>query len=236
MADSALISHSEPTSAMAEAFRSMRTALMFSTAEGAPKVMQFTSINANEGKTTTAVNMAINFTQTGGNVLLIDGDLRDPSLHKIFHRPNDKGLTNYLSGDVNPADVTQNTGIKGLFLMTAGPVPPNPAELLHGAKMVDLAALASKRFDYVIIDSPPLLGLADALIIADVVQATLLVAAANSTRTGGIESGLKRLRHSRANVLGTVLTKFDLNKSTYGYGYDYSYSYSYGAESDSRKA
>jgi capsular exopolysaccharide synthesis family protein len=227
----ALHTHYAPSSGFAEAYRSMRTALMFSTGDGAPRVMHFTSVNPSEGKTTSAVSTAINFTQTGGNVLLIDGDLRNPSLHKIFKVPNSKGLTNYLSGLEKPADIAQATGIDGLFVIPSGPVPPNPAELLSGGKMVDLISLSSKRFDYVIIDSPPLLGLADALLLADVAQATLLVAAANSTRAGALEAGIKRLRHSRANILGTVLTKYDLAKSNYGY--DYHYSYSYGPSEDS---
>jgi polysaccharide biosynthesis transport protein len=120
--------------------------------------------------------------------------------------------------------------------MSSGPIPPNPAELLHGARMVDLASLGAKRFDYVIIDSPPLLGLADALILGDVAQATLLVVAANSTRQDAVEASLKRLRHSRSNVLGAVMTKFDMSKSSYGYGYDYQYSYSYGAGAEQAAA
>jgi polysaccharide biosynthesis transport protein len=233
----ALHSYMEPTSAVAEAHRSMRTALMFSTAEGAPKVLHFTSVSGSEGKTTTAVNTAINFAQTGSQVLVIDGDLRNPSLHKVFARPNDNGLTNYLTGDADPGRVTQATGIDNLFVMTSGPVPPNPAELLHGSKMLDLASLASQRFDFVVIDGPPLLGLADALLLADVASATLFVAAAGHARNGGVEAGLKRLQHSRANVLGAVLTKFDLNKSSYGYGgdYGYAYSYSYGAEPETER-
>lgn len=229
-AELGLMTFHQPTSAFAEAYRSMRTALMFSTSEGAPKVLHFTSAAAGEGKTTTAVSTAINFAQTGANVLLIDGDLRNPSLHKVFNAPNHQGLTNYLSGAGEPAEVTQPTGVKGLFLMSSGPIPPNPAELLHGARMVDLVSLGAKRFDYVIIDSPPLLGLADALILGDVAQATLLVVTANSTRRGAVEAALKRLSHSRSNVLGAVLTKFDLSKASYGYGYgyDYQYSYSYG--------
>lgn len=227
----ALMAFHHPTSAFAEAYRSMRTALSFSTSEGVPRVLHVTSSGAGEGKTTTAISAAVNLCQTGANVLLIDADLRNPSLHKVFSLPNHKGLSNYLSGAAEPAQVTQATGVKGLFLMSSGPIPPNPAELLHGARMVDLASLGAKRFDYVIIDSPPLLGLADALILGDVAQATLLVVAANSTRQGAVEAALKRLRHSRANVLGAVMTKFDMSKASYGYGYgyDYQYSYSYGA-------
>ena len=228
--DLALYAYESPTSAFAEAYRSMRTALMFSTTEGAPKVLHFTSGNAGEGKTTTAVSTAINFTQTGGNVLLIDADLRNPSLHKIFALPNNAGLTNYLSGDVKPSDIAQSTEVKHLYVISSGPIPPNPAELLSGGKMKDLISLGTKRFDYVVIDSPPVLGLADALILADISQATLMVVSANSTRNGAIEAGLKRLQHSRAHIIGTVLTKFEMNKS--GYGYDYNYSYEYGTGSE----
>ena len=227
-----LYSYQAPTSAFSEAYRSMRTALMFSTAEGAPKVLHFTSVNAGEGKTTSAVSTAINFTQTGGNVLLIDADLRNPSLHKTFSVPNDVGLSNYLSGELGPAKVARKTGIEHLYVIPSGPIPPNPADLLSGARMLDLVSLGEKRFDYVIIDSPPVLGLADAIILADIAQATLLVVSANSTRKGGLEAGLKRLSHSRASILGSILTMFEMKKAGYGYSYDYHYSYEYGADTD----
>jgi len=230
--DVCLFAYRSPTSAFAEAYRSMRTALMFSTSQGAPKVLHFTSVNAGEGKTTTAVSTAVNFTQTGGNVLLIDADLRNPTLHKIFSLPNNAGLANYLTGEMKPAQVARKTEVERLYVIPSGPIPPNPAELLTGAKMLDLVSLSDKRFDYVIIDSPPVLGLADALVLADIAEATLMVVSANSTRKAAVEAGLKRLQHSRANVLGMVLTKYEMNKSGYGYDYNYSYNYEYGAGSD----
>jgi len=137
------------------------------------------------------------------------------------------GLSNYLTADATPAGITQATGVDKLFLASSGPVPPNPAELLHGAKMFDLVALAKERFDYVVIDGPPLLGLADALLLADVAKATLFVVAANSARRGGVEAGMKRLQQARANVLGMVLSKYDITRANYGYGYGYGYSYNY---------
>lgn len=225
-----LFAYRSPTSAFAEAYRSMRTALMFSTAGGAPKIMHFTSANAGEGKTTTAISTAINFTLTGGKVLLIDADLRNPSLHKTFSSPNNMGLANYLAGDIEPAKIARKTSIENLFVIPSGPVPPNPAELLSGAKMMDLVSLGARRFDYVIIDSPPVLGLADSLILADIAQATLLVVSANTTRKGALEACLKRLQHARANILGTVFTKIEMGKG--GYGYDYHYSYDYGVSDD----
>jgi ATPases involved in chromosome partitioning len=131
----ALMSYLQPTSGLAESLRSMRTALSLSSSEGAPKVLHFTSTAASEGKTTTAINTAINFAQTGGRVLIIDGDLRNPSLHKIFNKPNDAGLTNYLTGESDPGRVTQTTGIDNLYLMSSGPIPPNPAELCTVPKL-----------------------------------------------------------------------------------------------------
>lgn len=134
----ALSGFRELRSAMAEANRSLRTALLFSTAEGSPKILHLTSASAGEGKTTTAVGIAAAFAMAGNSVLLIDADLRNPSIHKEFSISNSTGLTNYLAGDVKPADLAQPSEIKGLFVATAGPCPPNPAELLSSGKMLNL--------------------------------------------------------------------------------------------------
>ena len=170
-----LIAFKDPKSAIAEAVRSLRTSLLFSTAEGAPRIMHFTSAGPGEGKTTTAVSTAIAFAQAGDKVLLIDGDLRNPSLHRAFGLPNATGLTNHLAGNATPAEIAQPTQVLRLFTITSGPLPPNPVELLSTAKMVDLLSHSAERFDRVIIDGPPVIGLADALLLANLAKATIFM-------------------------------------------------------------
>lgn len=221
----AMYAYDQPKSALAEAYRSCRTALSFSTASGTPDILHVTSSVAGEGKTTTALSLALTFVQASSNVLLIDADLRNPSLHKELDLSNDTGLTNYLAGDHRPSQVIQKGPAKGLYLLPTGPLPPNPAELLGSGKMLDLLTSAAKRFDMVVVDGPPTLGLADALILANMSVATIMVVDAGVTRTGSLTGSLQRLRQARANVIGGVLTKYGQGRS--GYGYDYHYSYNY---------
>jgi len=226
--DIPLLAFKDPKSALAESYRSLRTALIFATSEGAPRIIHYTSASPREGKTTSATSTAITFAQTGSKVLLIDADLRNPSLHQAFVVPNSEGLTNYLAGDAKPADIAQLTQVPRLFVITSGPLPPNPVELLSSAKMIDLLHLAAERFDYVVIDGPPVIGLADALVLANLAKATIFVVEAAGTRVGALEGSIKRLRGANANILGAVLAKFGRAGTGYGYSYDYHYSYSYG--------
>jgi len=232
-ADIGLLCHQEPTSGFAEAYRSVRTAFLFSTASGAPKTVLFTSAGPGEGKTTSAVNVAITFTQTGSRGLLIDADLRKPSLHRIMEAENSIGLTNYLAGDARPADISKHTSIDGLFLIPCGPLSPNPAELLSSEKMFSLLALAQEKFDYVVVDGPPILGLADAVILSNMVSATAVVVEAGSVRRTQVEDALKRLRVAKASVVGALLTKLRYQDS--GYGYHNSYYYYYNQDDGGKK-
>lgn len=228
----ALITYDEPTSHIAEAYRSCRTSLMYSTTAGIPKVLQVTSASAAEGKTTTSFSLAITFAQTGKNVLLINGDLRNPSLQRELGLANDIGLTSYLAGDTLLSKIVVPTEIPNLFAITTGPLPPNPAELLSSTKMQEMVHKVSNKFDMVIIDSPPVLGLADSLVLANISTATLMVVASGTTRTGALEGSLTRLRRARANLVGAVLTKHDQGAADYGYDYNYNYSYGAGAPMD----
>jgi capsular exopolysaccharide synthesis family protein len=219
----ALSTIEDPRSAFAEAYRSVRTALQFSTAAGAPKVLMLTSTSAGEGKSTSALSLAIHFAQAGKRVLLVDADLRNPSLHRTLEIENNQGLTNVLAGEEKAYAVTKPTMVPNLFIMPTGPLPPNPAELLSGAKMLALINLAAEKFDHVIIDGPPVLGLADALVLGNLAEATILVIEAGITRRGYAQGAIKRLRSSQTRLLGGILVKMDGHGSSYGYQQNYYY-------------
>jgi capsular exopolysaccharide synthesis family protein len=215
-----------PVSGISEAYRSLRTALQFSTSSGLPKSLVITSPNPGEGKSTTSVALAMNFAQLGMKVLLIDADLRNPSAHRLLNREAESGLTNLLVGSASAQDVLQATDVSNLMFMAAGPVPPNPAELLAGHNMTRLLSTASENFDVVIVDAPPVLGLADAPLLTSIAASTLLVLGAGETRRGVVKAALKRLHFARAQLIGVVLNKFDMQAASYayhsyGYGLDY---------------
>jgi polysaccharide biosynthesis transport protein len=219
-------------SAMAEAIRSLRTGLQFATSEGLPKTLLITSSKPAEGKTTTSISLAQSLASIGLNVLLIDGDLRNASVHKRLRCSNEVGLSNYLTGSRMPDDCVQSTDTEGLVLMSSGPLPPNPAELLSGSRMASLLSMAQQTFNIVIIDGPPVMGLADAPLLSSSCHSTMLVVAANETRKSVVKVALKRLQFARANMIGTLMSKFDAAQTGYGYGYgygDYEY-HSYGAK------
>jgi len=227
----ALTENADPRSAFAEAYRSLRTTLQFSTPEGMPKVLLVTSTTIGEGKSTTALSLATHIAHTGKSVLLIDCDLRKASLHKKLGISNDLGLTNYLAGNWQPVDTTRGCHVPNLFLMPSGPLPPNPAELLGSAKMVALLNLAAEKFDQVIIDGPPVLGLADAPLLGSLAEATILVAECGVTSRQYAQGAVKRLRSTRTRLVGGVLTKVDTRHRSYGY---HGYYYQYG-ESDTKR-
>jgi capsular exopolysaccharide synthesis family protein len=220
-------------SGMSEAYRSLRTALQFASAEGFPRTLVVTSSRPSEGKSTTCVSLATTLTQIGMKVLLVDADLRNPSLHKHLALTNESGLSNYLAGAKLPQEVAQNTRTNHLTFISAGPLPPNPAELLAGSRFTSLLGLATESFDVVIVDSPPIMGLADAPLLAGVVSGTLLVVAANETRREAAKVAVKRLHFARASIIGAVLSKFDAAQVGYGYGYGYGdYDYQGSADPD----
>jgi capsular exopolysaccharide synthesis family protein len=221
----------DPRSSFSEAYRSVRTALQFSTESGVPRSLLITSSIPGEGKSTTALTLAQHFAQLGKRVLLIDADLRNPTLHKTLAIDNMLGLSNCLAGAAKPQDVIHAPAEENLHVIPSGPLPPNPAELLAGPKMLSLLTVAMAKYDQVIIDGPPTMGLADAPIISHVAMGTLLVIDASQTRRQVAKGAVKRLLSARARLIGALLTKVDTRAAGYGaYGYgDYAY-YNYGAD------
>jgi len=212
-------------SGFSEAYRSVRTALQFSTDHGVPRSLLITSPSASEGKSTTALALARNFAQLGKRVLLIEGDLRNPSLHKAMGLRTELGLSNLLSGANSLTEVTLKTDDERLHVILAGPLPPNPAELLSGSKFVSMLTVATERYDQVIVDGPPVLGLADSPLLSNAVEGTLLVITSAKTRISTAQMALKRLRAARGRVVGALLTKYDQKAAGYGYYYDAYYAY-----------
>jgi len=218
-----LMAHDDVRCSFAEAYRSVRTALQFSTRDGAPPIFMVTSTAQGDGKTTTALALAINSAQTGRPVLLIDADMRHPAVHKALGTDNSRGLSNFLSSDVPALGVVRTTEIPNLFVIPAGPMPPNPVELLSGPKLRSLFAQFGDRFMQIIVDSPPVLGLADSIVLGDQVGAVLFVVSSGHTRKAHARAALKRLRQASVHPLGAILTKLNLRDGMYGYESQYYY-------------
>jgi succinoglycan biosynthesis transport protein ExoP len=212
-------------SELSEAYFSVLTAVQFSTANGAPRTIAITSSQAQEGKSTSALALARGLASLGSRVLLVDADLRNPSLHRSFGTDHGKGLSDVLTGHATLAEVVRETGVRGLSIVTAGKIPPNPAELLAGEGLSRMMKAGSEAFDHVLFDSPPVLGLADAPLIARACEGTVFVIEAGRTRSSQARHALDRLMSVRAHILGAVLTKLDSKSSGYGYGYGYTYRY-----------
>ena len=212
-------------SPVAEAHNSMRGALLYSTREGLPKLMAVTSAQAGEGKSTTSVAMAVGFARMGMRTLLIDADLRRPSLHRLAGLANVRGLTDLLTSREPIASAIVTAPEHGFDLVTSGPIPPSPSELLSSPRMAQILNLAGEEYDVVILDSPPVLGLADAPMLSALVDGTIFVVEADRGRSGQLKTALRRLRAMHPVLIGAVLTKFDPakagNRYSAYYGYDY---------------
>jgi len=220
-------------SGFSEAYYSLRTALQFSTPDGAPASLLVSSARPAEGKSTTAYAVALNLARIGKRVLLIDGDLRNPSMHRVVGVENERGMSNLLSGSSDLQSVVQRTRQDNLFFIPCGPLPPNPAELWGSDRLRQFLADARNSFDHVIVDGPPVLGFADSPLLAASVGGVLFVLESRGTRRGQARGALRRLKVGHARLLGAVLTKFNAKTTSYG-GYDYAYDYAYGAEGEPR--
>ena len=217
----------DPRSALSEAYRSLCTSLQFTTERGLPKSLLITSAGPGEGKSMTSLAIARHFARMGLKVLVVDADLRKPSLHKKLNADNSIGLSNYLSGACAPPDAIQKTDVANLAFLSSGPLPPNAADLLSGSRFVSLLSLGLEVFDLIVIDAPPVLGLADVPLLANAAEASIFAVAAGQSRKGMLAGALKRLSLGKGPIIGTVVTKFDAKRAGYGYGYGYG-AYNYG--------
>ncbi len=224
-----LITFGHPKSMLSEAYRNIRTSILLSSSEKPPKKIIISSPNPTEGKTTTVINTAIALSQTGARVLIIDADLRKPKIHKIFDEENGAGLSNFLSGHGELESIIKKTEIPNLFYIPSGPIPPNPSELIGSNLFKNMMESLGERFDHLILDSPPVLGFADSIILSTAVDGVILVALSGKTPRETLQRAKEILYQVNAKILGVVINRVDIQRSDYGYYY-YRYQHYYGKE------
>jgi capsular exopolysaccharide synthesis family protein len=222
-----------------ESFRSLRTSLVFTSGGEGRRMIAVTSTQPLEGKTTTACNLAVALALGGSRVMLIDADMRRPGLHRTMGLQNEIGLSHVLTGQARVREAVQRTSEPNLYVMSAGRTPPNPSELLSSARMQSLLAnLQAGPFDWVIIDTPPVLAVTDAVIIAPHVSGLVFVVGAEMTRRAHAERAIETIQSGRPNIIGAVLNRVDLNRNKYYYSRYYGYHYKsyYGSETPTADA
>lgn len=224
---SPIISEINPKSPISEAYRILRTNLGFSAIDKELKTIMVTSAQPGEGKSTTSVNLAVVYAQADKKVLIIDADLRKPKLHQMFVKTNRIGLSHLLSGQSILLQAVMETHIPNLSVITSGPIPPNPSEILSSNRMTRLLEELRGAFDIIILDTPPVLAVSDAQIVAAKCDGVLLVVHAGKTKRDAVMKAKASLDHVKANLLGTVLNQKSRRDAD-----DYYYYYYYGNNSE----
>lgn len=227
--ESAVISKQSEFSAK-EAYKTLRTNILFSLKnDGEPKVVVITSAIPGDGKTTTALNIAVTFSQIGSRVLLIDGDLRKPKIHSYLNVENNEGLSGVLGGFVTSEKVIMKTQL-GFDCITAGSVPPNPSELISSAAFIDMINNLKNKYDYIFIDSPPVSIVSDTLTISSISDGVLLIARSKYTPKSMLSQAIDSIKFTNSKIIGIVLNGVDETKRRYGVFKGKHYSkYGYGA-------
>jgi len=235
-----LITYHDTKSLISEAYRNLRTSVLLSSGSGRPpKTLLVTSSQAGEGKTTTAVNIAITLSQTGEKVILLDCDMRNPRVHKVIGLENAQGMSTFLSGNSDLSSLIQQSDIPNLFAVSAGRVPPNPAELLGSQRMKQGLALLDEYFDHIVIDTPPVLSVTDARILSTLVDGVVLVIKGSETPKEAVQRTKRLLLEVHAHIIGTLLNNVNVRSADYYYYskyyyYGYGKKYGYGMEPDQK--
>lgn len=219
---------SDPKAESSEAYLSILSNLSFSTEHGLPRSLLLTSTRPAEGKSTSSLALAAMAGRSDRSVVLLDADMRKASLHKLLGVENPGGLANFLAGEDNWQQYLQPTKYRGVMLLPSGPKPPSAGELLSGDRLRILMGELTRKFQLVVVDAPPILGLADAPLLSREVEGSIFVVEARGVPLRGVRNALERLRAVNARLLGAVLTKLPQSDAAYGYGYGYGYGYSYG--------
>lgn len=233
-----LTAYKDPKSPVSEAYRTIRTNIQFAGVDKPLKSIIFTSATPNEGKSTVIASLAIVLAQAGKKVLLMDCDFRNPTQHKLFGLHN-KGITNYVATDEPVDNIKQAVEQENLIIITSGPVPPNPSEILTSQKFAGLLEQFKKEFDYILLDTPPILPVTDAAALSHRADGVLLVVASNGISPSEAKMAKNRLELAGANLIGCVLNKVDVAPHGYGYGKyggygygNYGYYYYYGHDDE----
>ena len=233
--DEALELLADPKSNISEAYLSVRTNLAFTTDHGVPKSLVITSTSPGEGKSTSSFSLALVLARTGKRTLLIDADMRSPSVHGFAGIENKRGLSNLLAGERDWQNMVQRSAaVELLDFMTAGPKPPSAAELLSTDRMMAFVQELGQHYDHIVIDAPPLLGLADVALLSRSVEGCIFVVAAGHVAVRGLRASISRLQQAHARIFGVILTKMSTQNSLSGYGYGYGYGYGTQADASSR--
>lgn len=216
-----LITVEQTKSPISEAFRTLRTNVQFTSVDSETKKIMVTSAGPREGKSTTVANLAVSMAQAGKSVLIVDADLRNPTQHKLFGVDNAQGLSVALVQDQDYQQYLRETAVPGVLVLTGGPIPPNPAELVGSQRMKRLIQEVSEQFDIVLIDTPPIIAVTDAAILAQEVDGVILVLASAEVNKDYAQRAKDQLDKVGAKILGAVLNKADLKTSEYYYYYYY---------------